>query len=436
MGIAILYLSDLLTYISNNDYQLPSVQREFVWSDDRIRDLIMSVYSGYPLGSIVLWNPRGMEIQTVPFTDSREHKEPTSLVIDGQQRLTALLLMKNQWKIRRDAREIVRNPVYLNMRTGRFRVSAKDLGDSDYIDVSHILDDTKYESILLGQTDEGFKSHLRRMKSSFQKIQFPVYTLTPELSYKDVAKIFLKINSAGVKIGDLDMFLSLLASNMDLDFKKTILDFHHRKYESFGLDLKLVIRSFIALSGEKQSSIRRKTLEGVIENLSKNKIQLRKNWETTAKSIEELLRYLSDLGIDNSKYLPSQSALLPMVYNLFRKNYKVPEIGKNEMFLWFVLASFFGRYSGSPSAKLDEDIETISENSGRSFLELIKNIQKRGRVRIEENDLRAPVKGSDRNRYLLLLSILLHKNQAPDWFGATMINTKERPFTTYSPKTF
>lgn len=77
-------IEDLLSWIKQGIIALPEMQRPFVWSSSKVRDLIDSLYNGYPIGYIVTWqNP------TANLKD-KTTSENKKIIIDGQQRLTAL----------------------------------------------------------------------------------------------------------------------------------------------------------------------------------------------------------------------------------------------------------------------------------------------------------------------------------------------------------
>jgi len=77
-------VSALLNYVDNKEIAIPEIQRPFVWDGAKVRDLIDSLYQGYPIGYIVTWqNP---DVKLKDGTTSTGKK----ILIDGQQRVTAL----------------------------------------------------------------------------------------------------------------------------------------------------------------------------------------------------------------------------------------------------------------------------------------------------------------------------------------------------------
>lgn len=85
-------VADLLADVKNGRIGLPDLQRPFVWQDNKVRELLDSMMKGYPIGYIMLWaSPDDYENTGYIGKNDKMYKRPDDLVIDGQQRLTALL---------------------------------------------------------------------------------------------------------------------------------------------------------------------------------------------------------------------------------------------------------------------------------------------------------------------------------------------------------
>jgi hypothetical protein len=84
------HLEQLFSYIDMGDLGLPDIQRPFVWRDAKVRDLFDSLYRGFPIGSYLLWRNTANGRTHQIGAKEHEHKDPNLLIIDGQQRLTAL----------------------------------------------------------------------------------------------------------------------------------------------------------------------------------------------------------------------------------------------------------------------------------------------------------------------------------------------------------
>src|SRR5690349_16409517 len=82
-------LSYLIEDIKTGRIALPDIQRPFVWSAAKTRDLFDSMYRGYPVGTLMFWET-GAEVSTRQIGTESAGRAPQLLIVDGQQRLTAL----------------------------------------------------------------------------------------------------------------------------------------------------------------------------------------------------------------------------------------------------------------------------------------------------------------------------------------------------------
>ena len=117
------HLEQLFSYIDIGDLGLPDIQRPFVWRDSKVRDLFDSLYKGFPIGSYLLWrNTAGGRAHQIG-TKEREHDAPNILIIDGQQRLTALYSVFRGVPVRDDNYENRLITIAFNPVSEEFRVS-------------------------------------------------------------------------------------------------------------------------------------------------------------------------------------------------------------------------------------------------------------------------------------------------------------------------
>ncbi len=82
-------LSKLIEDIEIGEIGLPDLQRPFVWSAAKVRDLFDSMYKGYPVGYLLFWE-NGLPNGGRQIGTDTKQKVPRLLIVDGQQRLTAL----------------------------------------------------------------------------------------------------------------------------------------------------------------------------------------------------------------------------------------------------------------------------------------------------------------------------------------------------------
>lgn len=94
-------IGDLLSDVRNGKVGLPDLQRPFVCKDSKARDLLDSMLKGYLIGHIMLWqSPEDYETVNHIGTNDKVYIQPDYLVIDGQQRLIALLAAISGIKVR------------------------------------------------------------------------------------------------------------------------------------------------------------------------------------------------------------------------------------------------------------------------------------------------------------------------------------------------
>src|SRR3970040_2270310 len=83
-------LGGLLHYIEVGDIGLPDIQRPFVWSNAKVRDLFDSMYKGFPVGYLLFWENAAIDGARQIGAAEKARKSPNRLIVDGQQRLTSL----------------------------------------------------------------------------------------------------------------------------------------------------------------------------------------------------------------------------------------------------------------------------------------------------------------------------------------------------------
>ena len=84
-------VEELVSMIERGELRLPEMQRQYVWRSTRVRDLLDSLYRGYPSGAILLWETdEAVPLQSFAVSQSNNPYQSTRLLLDGQQRLTSL----------------------------------------------------------------------------------------------------------------------------------------------------------------------------------------------------------------------------------------------------------------------------------------------------------------------------------------------------------
>ncbi len=142
-------IATLIGYIETGDLALPDLQRPFVWGNNKVRDLFDSMYRGYPIGYFLLWRNNTGEKLTHIGIEDKMHKVPSLLIIDGQQRLTALFSIIKKQEVKDKNYRLRRIKIAFNPVLEEFRVAdAATIKNKEYInDVSDVFEGSTWKFI-------------------------------------------------------------------------------------------------------------------------------------------------------------------------------------------------------------------------------------------------------------------------------------------------
>lgn len=429
----------LVDELNSGKYFLPSFQRQYVWDEDDIKDLIDSIIKNYPIGTIILWKPSTASISEIdpfskPLVDVGEsnHRE-VFYVIDGQQRLTSLLLLLNNWEIERGGDKITCNPISYNPANKKFYKSTRRGVDlSKLIKAFYQFDVDAMSELQKTTPKESYNEMKDLIIEILIKYPIPICIMETdredEKTFRDMAEAFIRVNKYGIRIGNLELMLSFLAGAVGGDLKKRIRDLYEDLYRKFEIDLQPVIRFAFSDFGLKQTQISKveqfkRNIKRISEYDSSTTTEIFDKCDKAMNLTVELLK--RELGLGNSRLLPSQIPLIPIAKYLYTKGIDsldgLEDSDVKSIVNWFVLTSFNGYYSSQTDTKLDKDLEII-ESAYFPWKKLFNNMQdKKARTTITLDDIK---KGMNLNvlrvqgrAHLFMLYILLVKSQADDWNG-------------------
>ena len=207
------------------DIGLPDLQRPFVWTAAKVRDLFDSMYRCFPVGYLLFWS--NSEIKGTPIgIDEKAHRIPHHLVVDGQQRLTSLFAVMKGRTVR-DSDFVERTiEIALRPRDNHFEVADTAIrNDPEFIPnisvlwtsgksplglMNDFLKTLESKKPLNEEDREAISHNLGRL---FDLPKFPLSALeiSPAVAEEEVADIFVRINSEGVQLKQADFILTLLS---------------------------------------------------------------------------------------------------------------------------------------------------------------------------------------------------------------------------------
>ena len=206
--------------VENKNYQYPRFQRDFVWNNTKMKELIESIYHGYPVNSIYLWKRHGVVLK-----DRTESDEDSLLVIDGQQRLTTLraILFGDEYRKGTQKRKIkiAFDPVAETFHevNRRFTPSEKHI---ENIAQFYAKPDAQREAYLehnaQNLTPEQRETAIKNLTrlEKIKSYEFIVYRLSNEVDIEGAYTCFERTNQAGTKISQGDLCMSWLETYQPL----------------------------------------------------------------------------------------------------------------------------------------------------------------------------------------------------------------------------
>lgn len=212
-------IDGILSFIKNGEIAIPEIQRPFVWDSSKVRDLIDSLYKGYPVGYIITWKNPDVKLKDGTFALGKK------VLIDGQQRITALTAaIVGQEVVGSDYRK-KRIKIAFNPREEKFEVSNPAIEkDSIWIsDISKIFtNDFNTFSYIFKYCSENNISDMEEQSKLANTItnliaiknnNLGIIDLSHKLDIETVTEIFIRINSKGVVLSQADFAMSKISSN-------------------------------------------------------------------------------------------------------------------------------------------------------------------------------------------------------------------------------
>lgn len=430
MGYEANKISEIVNSAVDHSWSVPEFQRGFVWKSTQVRDLVESLWYDYPIGSLLIWSSNK---QVVPRLAS-DAKAPNKWLVDGQQRTTALCILfgrKPYWwsdnatwestvsryDIRFDI-EATEPPFFLVANAATKRSS-----EAKYIPLRKLLNlDTKSETdqrtleeLASRVKEEGLCRHQSVMEV-FSKInrvrsirEREVVTITVDHDLEDVVEIFSRLNSKGTRVTEADIYLGIVAARNPGWVHSTFLP-SLKKLEEVGFDVdpNLLFRCVTAIG---QRKVRFRDIEDEFWTLigTKNGHGQASVWNRTMDAWEQIVAGFREFGILTSSVLPTQNALVTL--SALVDKYPDGEFG--HAFYWFLLASRYGRYSGSSTTALEEDLREI-ELSGTHTDAVQRLVHRIGVVnKLTPEDFKRDY--SDTRFGRLILYLMVFDRGAQDW---------------------
>lgn len=416
-------LESVLNWVKSGEIAIPEIQRPFVWDASKVRDLMDSLYQGYPIGYIIAWRNPNVKLKDGTMAEGKK------VLIDGQQRVTALrAAILSESVVNKDYKKvkirIAFHPLY-----ERFEVfnSAIEKDKTWFHDIAPIITgEVKSHKVARDyleanpDTDEDLiYERLDRLTDIIKK-QIGMIELSHDLDIETVTEIFIRINSKGVVLSQADFAMSKIAANEELHghiLRKAIDYFCHLAIApEFYPQIKENDKDFAKTDFFKSMSWLKNENDDLydpsysdllrvacITRFSRGKLAdlvgllSGRNFETRTyeREIEErsfaelgegirdfinethfqrFLMIIRSAGFVDASMVRSRNVInfaYALYLHLKRKLGNEPMI-ETWVRRWFVMSILTGRYSGSPETQFDKDIKLIASTP---FEQLLSNIE-------------------------------------------------------------
>ncbi len=443
-------IGNLVEWIRIGDLRLPEMQRRYIWPATRVRDLLDSLYRDYPTGTILVWEtdkPKPSRNLSVPQKESPF--KGRRLLLDGQQRLTSLyaILLGQPVTVRghRKPIEILFNldhpqeteeveeidydvratdetdsdnsveeeqeetpSVQKRLKQLTFVVASKALlADPHWVRVTDIF--TKSDAQILKPlvtsfNDPEFDKYSKRLQKvrRIKDYQYVVQVLDRSLSYEQVTKIFVRVNSLGMKLRGSDLALAQITSRWRDSLR--LFETFQEECEDMGftIDIGVIVRALVVLATN-QSRFRTVNTIPIDD--------LKSAWETEKDAIQFASNFLNaNANIEDATLLSSPLFVITLAYYLVKKGKKLTLEEEQALKRWIYVASARGHYSGSSETTLDGDLAAIAKGRGaKEFLDIQRQL---GHTNFSSEDL---VGRGQQSPLFSLVYLALKARGAKDW---------------------
>lgn len=401
---------------------LPDLQRPFVWKDNKVRDLFDSMLKGYPIGYVMLWeSPSGYDEKKSSIgANKKMYEEPKELVIDGQQRLTALVAAMYGVTVKDKNYDDHEIKISFNPLTKEFAVwtSATDkekewvsrISDvflakegntftrfrRNYINELEEAREKKGEPPLTDAECDLIEDNLNALLN-LEDYSLPTLEISDNADEQDVADIFVRVNSGGQMLNENNFIQTLIAV-----YEKEV----HDEITSFCMDSRIpkngtsyntimeidpqhLVRMAVGVGFHRARLryaymlLRGKNLEtGKYSDETRTQnLTIFKNALETVMDLNNwhaFLNCVSAAGYVSSKIIASSNAIVfsYILYLVGKTEYKVDSVRLNRIISkWFFMAAITYFYTGSTESEVEKQFADLRNvHNADEFIDYLESV--------------------------------------------------------------
>ncbi|ACV21355.1 Uncharacterized conserved protein [Slackia heliotrinireducens] len=420
-------VQSILGLIESEDIAIPEIQRPFVWSSTKVRDLVDSLYHGYPTGYLITWKNPDVKVKGGGTSEGK------TVLIDGQQRVTALMAALAGLKVLNDDYESKRikiafNPLYEGEDTPFAVLTPIIEKDSKWVSdiatfFSKDFSTFRFINDYCGKNPECDPDLLDAKLTDIRAIatrQLGCIVIDADCTIDEVTDIFIRINSKGAVLSQADFAMSKIAadeahggsmlrkaidyychlavkpefwsivSDRDPEYMASeyaqkaewLKSDHDNIYDPDYNDVLRVafmhefgrgkLPDLVALLSGRDFEAR--DYKGEIADESFERLKAGVLRFMDRNNFQDFVLSLRSAGFISPQIIYSKGAV-NFAYNLYltlRRNKDIPSTDvKRWVQRWYVMSVLTGRYSGSSETVMDRDIRMIAE---QGFFTVYENV--------------------------------------------------------------
>lgn len=414
-------VADLLADIKNGRIGLPDLQRPFVWKDSKVRELLDSMMKGYPIGYIMLWeSPADYENTNYIGKNEKVFKRPDDLVIDGQQRLTALLAAMygitikdkdyKERKIRISFAPLKREFAVWSQAYERDPEWISEISTVFFADQEHNVSKLRKAYIKTVNESREKNNQLELTEDEEDLIEenindllnlgiysLPTLKINDKADEEDVAEIFVRVNSGGQNLTEKNFIETLIAvydnevhdkinkfcaeSRIPANgtsFNQIIqVDPSHLIRMTIGVGFRrarlryayMLLRGKDLKSGEITKSLREENLK-IFKN-SLDMVTRLNNWHA-------FMNLFASAGYLKGSLVASSNAVAfsYILYLIGKYDYKVPSLQLQIIIRkWIFMSTITGFYTGSTESEVEKQFADLRDvHNADEFVSYLNNV--------------------------------------------------------------
>lgn len=362
-------IDKLIKRIEEGDIRIPAFQRGYVWKQNQVIELLESIISNFPIGSILIWN----SLEKLNYTRNiagykipdRNMLYPVNYVLDGQQRISSIYAVFST-ETEQESTTKKYNPeldifeIFYDLENNQFIPKSEVIDSKDSIVcLRNLLDPLKlYDEF--EKIDKKYHKSAKELSSKFLNYEVPVITITNRKK-EEVGVIFERINNTGTKLSTLDLMTAWTWTDDFHLLEKVDELLEELDEKGFGkIDAKLILQVTAAII--KDSTITSDVLKLTGE-------EIRNNWDSISEAMRKTVDFLAtEVKCVNMDFLPFPQQIVSIA-KFFSTDNKTIEAKQIEYLKkWFWKVSFSNRYSkGRTTEKMNHDIENVIDMRKNKF---------------------------------------------------------------------